>query len=396
MPFTTTGPLGAFGSDGFGSTPYGSAVPAFGVAAVRSLNSVQVRVTFTDLIDFSYSAILNPANYSFDNGLSALLVAIDSAQSVRITTSAQSEISYELVVASGRSLSGALIDPALDTGSFVGIMATRSFAAVAVAPATVRLLFGSPLTTNAALTTAGSYTITDLNGVPVPVLSARTEVLTHPTTVVLTLDSALTPTQGYQVTVDSAVLTEAGAIVTPSTEPFMWIEPTKNFTFPIRDFAGEIRGGLLGNHNGLVFFSPALDAPVANSIIQVDTVDVCTTAYDTYTPPQLIDPSPLFTYSPQGPSSLLGPSAVLFARWNRLVEAQVNVSDLRADTLPLALSSGATGTLTETWDITKVSLLNSPGWKTFDNTSEPPLYFKTADNTAPIPAGATSVVVLEP
>lgn len=47
-----------------------------------------------------------------------------------------------------------------------------------------------------------------------------------------------------------------------------------------------------------VFFSPASEQAAANSVIQIESVDVCTIAYDAYVIPLPVDPPPLFTYGP--------------------------------------------------------------------------------------------------
>jgi hypothetical protein len=150
----------------------------------------------------------------------------------------------------------------------------------------------------------------------------------------------------------------------------------------------------------LVFFSPALETAAANSVIQVDQVDVCTRAYDEYKPPKPIDPGVLFTHgldvTPVQGTTLNNAGIVLWVGFPRLVDAKLELTDTREDTLPAPVDGPADAILTEAWDLAYVSLLNNVAWKLFDNAGEPPTYFKTADNLAPIPAGTVTVINLQP
>ncbi len=164
----------------------------------------------------------------------------------------------------------------------------------------------------------------------------------------------------------------------------------------LEDFTGLVQGGLLGNAPGQVFFSPALVTSAANSTIQVDEVNVCAFAYDTYNFPVILDPPILFTApinpGPTHPTSLLG-MTVLFARPERLGEATFSVAWENSDTANQATSSRAIATLEEPLDATRVSLLNNVYWK-LRNGVDPP--FITAANLTPIPPGPTTVITLEP
>jgi len=165
----------------------------------------------------------------------------------------------------------------------------------------------------------------------------------------------------------------------------------------LKRFTGEVTGGLFGNPAGLVFFSPSLgNGSSPNSAIVVDEVSVCTKAYDTYSFPVPVDPLPLYTHggglTGTLPDSVLN-SAVLFTDFYRMREAQFNLGDSQADTAPTAVSSRALATLHETWDPTLVSLLNNTTWHLYDGSLSS---FILADNTAPIPAGTTTNITLEP
>jgi hypothetical protein len=154
---------------------------------------------------------------------------------------------------------------------------------------------------------------------------------------------------------------------------------------------------LLGQPLGQLFFSPALDTAVlADSTIQVDSASVCTRAYDVYEVPSLPDPHPLMTWGDNLPynASVLNDSAdVLFATAERLGQARINLGDFREDTWGGATDGPADATLQETFDQTKVSLLNVDDWVLYDGVNPS---FICADNLAPIGPGATTNINLQP
>src|SRR5690606_28618230 len=52
-------------------------------------------------------------------------------------------------------------------------------------------------------------------------------------------------------------------------------------------FSGEVSGGLLGSPAGQVFLSPAFGASPANSVLEIESVAVCTRSSDVYEIPQV-------------------------------------------------------------------------------------------------------------
>ena len=129
-------------------------------------------------------------------------------------------------------------------------------------------------------------------------------------------------------------------------------------------------------------------------IIEVDECSVCSKAFDEYHIPAPPDPQVLYTFG-AGTTSTLG-QAVLWAPQPRISEARIDLADLRRDATPTPVDSHCIATFREPWDINFVSLLNNSAWKLFDNGVEPPTYFATASNLAPIPPGPTVVRVLQP
>jgi len=264
------------------------------------------------------------------------------------------------------------------------------FTAKAVSSTRVLLLFGTVMPSAPVLVDPATYTVVSLAGVTATV----TAVQAFTSAVVLTLGGALASSMHYNVIIAGA-LSMDGLSLTGKKSSFQWTASPRRVRIPLRDFSGEARGGLLGEPEGLVFFSPAFDQPAPTSAIQVDEVSVCTKSYDTYSIPQPIDPSPLYTYSGTAPSSTLN-GAVLWAAFPRLVDARIEPSLLPSDALAAYVDSRCIAELSEPLDPDFVGLLNNNGWKLFDNTSPPPRAFITANNLAPIPPGGGSTITLQP
>ena len=387
--------LGAFGRDGFGSSPYGSALAPFGVASASSLTANWVRVSFTALIDATFSPFTAPSNYSITPSLTVHAAIIESAQSVKLLTDPQLGITYTVTVDQARSLVGDSLDPRLKTATFDGLTPSAGFHAVATKVTRVRLVFDTTMRNDSYLKSPLSYEIWSLFGSSIGIDSVTVENLSNVRSVVLELSTPLQAESFYVVHIGPHVRTLLGMPVYPDTSIFQWVGGTGTIIVPMSLFSGELKGGLMGGHGGLVFFSPALEQAAADSIIEVDEVSVCTKAFDEYHIPRLPDPSVLYTFG-SGTHSVLGQDAVLWAPRPRIVEAQVNLSDLRRDSTPTPVDSRCIATFTEPWDHTYISLLNNSAWKLFDNAGTPPTYFFTANNLAPIPPGPTTTRILEP
>lgn len=396
-------PFGQFGVDPFGTSPYGSILAPFGIQSAVALNPTFVEVTFTALVDFTFAPNLDPANYSIP-GLTVLHVAEQTAVAVTLIVSPpQSNIPYTVTMTSARSALNAPLDPSLASATFTGFPVNATFFAVPTAPNRVRAVFASPATNDANLSNPANYTLTDLNGSAISILSATPEQATSPTSVLLVLGANLRGQNYYQLTISSLIRTFNGLQILPATSVFEWAPGTGNFTVPLNAFSGEVSGGLFGNPAGLVFFSPALNTLAANSVIQVDEVDVCTTAFDTYHFPPIIDPPTLFTYGGSivptpTPDPYVLNAAVCWAPFPRNFEAQFTFNFTGAtniEPMPHASDGPCTATFREPWDHTRVGLLNNTDWKLYDHAATPPFYFITAANLTAIPPGPTVVIPLE-
>ena len=261
-----------------------------------------------------------------------------------------------------------------------------TFYATAQSPRKVQLTFSAEMLQNPEYTDAASYSLEDLNGNAVAISSVQAVGTTPNHRVALLLGADLVPGGYYVATILSGLVeTAEGYPVEPKTRIFQWKKtlPT-GLVLKISDFTGEVSSGLLGQPLGQVFFSPALEHSAANSSIQVDSLSVCTRAYDVYTPPSPPDPTPFYLYG-GAVQSTLG-TAVLWTTFDRLLGAQIELSDTRAETLGGYTDGPATYTLEEPFDHTLVSYLNNPYWTIFDGIGTP---FIVTNNLAPIPPGPT-------
>lgn len=383
---------GEYGSGEYGSSPYGS-FRDFIVTGAAALSTNVIDVEFNDTLAVD-SAATDPANYAISPPVTVLSVVIppDSISSVRlIVEPSVTHQLYTVTVTGVRSAFDTPIDLLHNTATFVG--PGPALVASGLAPTRIHLIFlDGPRLQNAALTDPTKYTVLRVDGTPIAVSS----VIVEPTaaSVVLVLAGPMQTTSLYVITVAPEVVSVPGLPSIPPTTTFVWIQKPLTATFRGSAFSGEASGGLFGNPLGLVFFSPAFVTSTPNSVIQVDEVDVCSKAYDSYVFPKPIDPRPLYTFGgPVQPSHLNRDS--LFAPFPRLAEAKFTLDFTNVEPMPQAVDGAVSVTLQERWDHTRVSLLNNTAWNLFDNTSTsvPPMFI-TADNLTPIPAGGASLLIL--
>jgi len=392
---------GAFGKDGYGTSPYGSA-PLFGsfrVSGAVSLSPIAVLVSFNAPLDLTFGPLTLAGNYSIP-GLTVISASIFDATSVLLTTSLHASILYTVTVVQALNFVGDPLDPLYRTATFFGTPANPAYYPVGVRNTRIRIVFSEAMLLNAAILDSNSYVVTDIQGNFVPVTTVVSEQgATNPLTVVLTLGTEMQAAEWYVVTVGTGVVSAAtGFSVAPAMQKFQWIEPTLNSAIAIVKFSGEATSGLLTDHAGLVYFSPALDVAVSGSIIQVDSVEVCTKAFDEYVLPSPPDPPALYTFSGlTAPTGELNSSAVLWGAFPRLSEASLSLAGKYEETFSPPVDSRAHATFTEPWDKSFVALLNNPAWALYDGmTAVTPPTFICANNLGPIPPGPTTTIILQP
>jgi len=367
----------------------------FTLKGAVSLHFDQVEVDFSHPVDPTTG--LNVANYSIPGlTLTGAIPHLTDPRSVVLNTSVQVPTTYTLTVSLVvESTGGDLLVSGQNVADFAGVGVAPTFTAAARGTRKVGLTFSEAMLENADLTSPASYSVKTMFGVDVPVASVATAGPSPVSGVELTLGTDLAAGNYYAVTVEAGVKTLAWELsVYPDTQVFVWASDwVAGIPLVVGQgqFSGEVSGGLLGQPLGQIFFSPALETAASSSTLEVDSVSLCTRAYDEYQVPDLPDPRFLTTWSP-GQASVLGD--VLWAPAWRVGLAQVILHDLRTETMPAAVDGPADATLVETIDITRASFLNDERWKLYDGGGA--TVFETADNLTPIGPGPTTNINLQP
>ena len=401
-----TQPAANYGLALFGDDPYGSSYGLFGVAGAVAYTNTTVQVRFTDLMDLTDFDFLDPANYVITPPvtipptppITVNSVTIESADSVILFTTPQHAVLYTVVVGAGRSLYQVQLAPQYDSATFLGLPQLPTYFSCGTTSTRVRCVFSTTVQLGPA-TDLTNYTLTDLNGNVIPLVSVTPEQAGDPISVVLTLGVPMLTTSWYQTVLNAAILSTAGFRLEPLTFVFQWVQATPTTSVPIPEFSGEVRGGQYGFPDGLVFFSPSLNVAASNSVIQVEEVSVCTTAYDQYHFPQPIDPNPFYVWSPTAPQTFLGQSGiVLFAGFPRLSEAIFELEFTGThlvEPMPEAFDGSCSILMRSGFAPGYVAPLNDPLFWMFDGThSTTPPMFICANNLAPIPFGGEQIIIL--
>jgi hypothetical protein len=370
------------------------------VLSAAVLSNVFVEITYSHAVDPSFGPNVDPGNFSISPSLIVVGAVITGPNTVRLQTLQQSNVLYTITVAQGRSTPGDALDPLFDTATFTGALTAPSFFAAAQSDTKVMLTFSNEMEVDVEFTDPTNYDIRDFHGNTIVI---NTVVAQGPAPIrraTLELDSNLAKGGYYVAEVDPAVTTTTALSISPTTDVFQWASMeapifTGPIVVPIENFSGEVSDGILGDPDGLVFFSPALDVAVASSVIEIDEISVCTRAYDVYEAPQPLDPPFLYTFSPVGAAatSVLGVGTVLWAPPERVGLAHFELSEFAEDTMPTAVDGPADAILSEPIDITRASFLNDVRWQTFGGIAT---VFMTADNLTPIGPGPTTNISLQP
>jgi hypothetical protein len=379
--------------------------------------------------------------------------------SVRLVTSPTLEyIQYKVTVNSlVTDINGTEVDDEINFAEFTGFPEARTaFEARALRANAVTLVFKQPMLVDSFFSDPLNYTIRSVSGTFVPILSVTPNMITGATRATLELGENLSSNVFYSVRVSSSVHTAEGLSIVPDTTIFIWNKRVLQLKVPMSLFTGEVRRGtpdwtvsealslqesvsilhtpiagddyalgageylplhesleilplldagrvsaeisdLFGAPDGLVFFSPSLvDGGAPGSSLQVEEVKTCTTAYDSYSFPQPIDPRPLYTHggtvTPTTYPTELNRD-VLFTNFYRLGEAKMVVHFKPTDWKTPPVDIEATMVVREMWPPARVALLNNPAWTLVDAVATtPPYNFITADNLTPFPAPTSGVV----
>lgn len=370
----------------------------FDVVAAIPITPFFVRVDFSGFPDTGLPATSDPSSYSIPGlAVSSVFFLNGFPKSVFLVTDEQQTLSYTLTVSSSVLSSGG--DPlGVDSVNFLGASLAPNFFASPQSNTKVMLTFIPTMLVDAKLVAPSNYTVTKVDGTTLTVTAVNV-VGTEDRHVELILGDSLETGHVYSVRIDSAVQTAGNQPIFPDVDLFHWIRRDSPMRINIANFSGEVSSGLLGTPAGQVFFSPALEAAAANSVIQVDNISLCTRAFDVYEFPSLPDPPTLFTWPPPSSAyadSLLNGDGRLAATAERLGQARIVVHDLREDTLAAPVDGPCDATLVETIDITRGGFLNDARWETFPAATAGIGAFTTADNLTPIGPGPTTNINLQP
>lgn len=286
----------------------------------------------------------------------------------------------------------------LTSDIFVGVQQIPAFIVGAQSPTKVEVVFSVAMSIDSNFTNPARYLIRATEGgATISVTSVEVSGPAPLRRATLHLGSALESKEYYSLVVASSIVSLTGDPSDPDIYIFQWSDMTTPvfvapLEIPIRDFSGEVRGGLLGNPDGQVFFTPAYETVSGDSTIELESVSVCTRAYDEYHIPDPPDPAPLLTWRP-GITTVIGAGSVLWAPADRLGLPSINLAFQPGDFFQPANDFAIEAELVEPIDITKAGFLNDPRWKTFPATGA--TVFRTASNLTFIGPGPTTPVTLD-
>lgn len=286
----------------------------------------------------------------------------------------------------------------ITTDVFTGLHQIPSFIVGAQRPTQIEVVFSVAMSIDSNFINPSCYTVTAAEGsIPISVVSVTPTGTGPIRRALLELGSDLDSKEYYSLVVSHAVVSSTGDPSDPDIYIFQWADMTTPvfgapLEIPIGDFSGEVRGGILGNPDGQVFFTPAYDTVSGDSTIELESVSVCTRAYDEYHIPAPPDPAPLLTWRP-GITSVIGPGNVLWAPADILGLPSISLGVHSQDVFQPANDFAVEAVLFEPIDITKAGFLNDARWKTFPAGGA--TVFRTASNLTPIGPGPTTPVKLD-
>lgn len=286
----------------------------------------------------------------------------------------------------------------LTSDIFIGVHQIPTFLVGAQSPTKVEVVFSVAMSIDSNFVNPARYTLRATEaGTVIPITSVTVSGTAPLRRATLRLGTPLESKEYYSLVVADSILSLTGDPSDPDIYIFQWSDMTTPvfvapLEIPIRDFSGEVTGGLLGNPDGQVFFTPAYETVGGDSTIELESVSVCTRAYDEYHIPDPPDPAPLLTWRP-GITTVIGAGSVLWAPADRLGLPSINLTLLPEDVFQPANDFAVEAELVEPIDITKAGFLNDARWKTFPATGA--TVFRTASNLTFIGPGPTTPVTLD-
>lgn len=240
-----------YGGSAFGLDLYGGASLLLQLVSAEATNPYTVVLTFSSPLNLADPETLNPANYYIDVvsegtaiGAPQLVAAGPDAHSLKLVTTEQEYTLYRVSV-SGlvEAENGATMDIEADTAEFTGAPGEGnvSFRGRAIRQNGIHLVFTRPMLVDSALVNPANYTVTDIFGGSLPILSVAANKPSSASRVVLNLGGSMTPSVGYVVHVDPAVKTTNGLSIIPADTMVIWTHRARSTKVPFSVFTKEVK-----------------------------------------------------------------------------------------------------------------------------------------------------------
>lgn len=243
----------SYGSSSFGSSLYGGSSTLFQVVSAQAINPYTVIVTFSESPNYSDPETFNPANYYIDVVSEGTLIGAPLAvtygpdpNTVKLTTPPQEYVQYRVTVnplVSSDTLHS--VDPLWNSAEFTGMALPdskiRSFLAKAIRADGINLVFARPMLVDSALTNPLNYTVREVSGAQVPVLSVTPNLPSNATRVVLNLGSSMRSSVAHEVRLSPAVHTAGGLSILPDTDVVVWVARQRVTKVSFAAFSREVK-----------------------------------------------------------------------------------------------------------------------------------------------------------
>lgn len=239
-------PPGGYGLGPFGDSPYGGGTGLLEIVATEAINPFNVVVEFSEALD-NGPATFDPSNYQIP-GLTVIKVISDEDPSkVRLVTSIQDYLVYELSVTNLVSESSAALDPLSASITFTGWPHQPRFTARAVSSRAIQVLFAQPMAPTPDLFLQESYNLADWGGNPIGVVAVIPATLTDVVRVRLELASPMVSGETYVLNVSKLLETPDGRTLLPNDTTVLWQQPAYRTSIPFRSFTGEVKAPVIKN-----------------------------------------------------------------------------------------------------------------------------------------------------
>jgi len=381
---------GHFGQDSYGDSPYGGAVPLYGIGEVQVISDTLLRVVYTSYFDTGFAPLTDASNYSLTPSTSIYSVTVESPYTLILNVAPLSGGQYTLTVTQGLGYYNEPLDLSLASFTFTIAAGASGVVIHAIADRRVRIQFPLPMDLNAQYLNPASYQISTLSpSAPISILTVTSEQITAPyRSIILGLDQDMRDERQYLVSIGAGIQTLTALDMSGDTI-FTRSENHLQTSVRVRDLQPGTHPLLPPGNQ--IFFSPALEVSAPNSVIQIESVAVCSQVEDSYRfPSQGATATGLKTFGP----SLLNQGRLTPRRHSP--EISIGVAVTSSETVSAPSEALPIGSMTETHPVSIGSLLNQTAWKMYHPSNAPTVHFRISNNLAPAPPPVTTPVTIIP